>query len=212
LGTLEISSGIVTATAGIITYYGDGSQLTSIASTISISDDPPSSPLPGQLWWESDTAIGHIYYNDGTTSQWVQFNGGSGGGSSGVGTSRFTASSSTGSIGAGTTADITITGAKAYSLLKIETSHAAWIRLYTDTTSRTSDASRLYTTDPTPGSGVLAEAYTTNTGISTFKMTPAVIGWNDDATPSTNIYAKVTNNETTSQNISVTLTIIRIED
>ena len=36
------------------------------------------------MWWESDTATGHIYYNDGNTSQWVQFNGGagSGGGSS----------------------------------------------------------------------------------------------------------------------------------
>jgi hypothetical protein len=31
LGTLEISSGIVTATSGIITYYGDGSNLTGIA-------------------------------------------------------------------------------------------------------------------------------------------------------------------------------------
>ena len=188
------------------------------ATSIAVSDSPPSSPFPGQLWWESDTAIGHVYYDDGTTSQWVQFNGGvdggssSGSGSSGVGTSRFTVSSSTGSIGAGTTTDITLTGAKAYSLLKIETSHAAWIRLYTDTTSRTNDASRLYTTDPTPGSGVLAEVYTTNTGISTFKMTPAVIGWNDDDTPSTNIHAKVTNNESTSQDISVTLTIIRMED
>ena len=88
---------------------------------------------------------------------------------------RYTvASNNTGSIGAGTTADITITGAKTYSLLKIETSHAAWVRLYTDTTSRTNDASRAYTTDPTPGSGVLAEVYTTTSGSNTFKMTPGV--------------------------------------
>ena len=188
-------------------------------ATVSIGDSPPSSPVDGQLWWKSDTAIGHVYYNDGSNSQWVQFNGGvsggssdSGSGSSGVGTSRFTVSGSTGSIGAGTTTDITLTGAKAYSLFKIETSKAAWIRLYTDATSRTSDASREYTTDPTPGSGVLAEVYTTTSGISTFKMTPAVIGWNDDSTPSTNIYAKVTNNESTSQDISVTLTILRMEE
>jgi hypothetical protein len=43
-------------------------------------------------------------------------------------------------------------------------------------------------------------------------MTPAVSGWNDDGTPSTNIYAKVTNNESTSQDITVSLTILRTED
>jgi hypothetical protein len=200
-------SGIVTASS----FVGDGSNLTGIG-TVAISDNAPSSPDVGQLWWESDTATGHIYYNDGSTSQWVQFNSGSSSSSSGVGTSRFTVSNTTGSIGAGTTADITISGAKAYSLFKIDTSHAAWVRLYTDTTSRTNDASRAYTTDPTPGSGVLAEVYTTTSGSNTFKMTPAVTGWNDDATPSTNIYAKVTNNESTSQDITVTLTILRMED
>ena len=130
----------------------------------------------------------------------------------GLTTSRFTVSNNTGSIGAGTTTDITITGAKAYSLFKVETTHAAWIRLYTDTDSRTNDETRAYTTDPTPGSGVLAEVYTTTSGISTFKMTPAVTGWNDDATPSTNIYAKVTNNESGASDITVSLTIVRMED
>ena len=138
---------------------------------------------------------------------------GNGSGLTGIaGTARYVVSNSTGSIGAGTTADITITGQKAYSLFKVETSHAAWVRLYTDTTSRTNDASRAYTTDPAPGSGVLAEVYTTTSGSNTFKMTPAITGWNDDATPSTNIYAKVTNNESTSQDITVTLTILRMED
>jgi cold shock CspA family protein len=210
-------------TASGFIYYNDGnsSQWVEFNPTGSagpanatISDNAPNSPTHGDLWWESDTATGHIYYNDGNSAQWVQFNSGSSGGSgsSGIGTSRFSVSNTTGSIGAGTTADISITGAKAYSLFKIETSHAAWVRLYTDTTSRTNDASRAYTTDPTPGSGVLAEVYTTTTGSNTFKMTPAVTGWNDDATPSTNIYAKVTNNESTSQDITVTLTILRMED
>ncbi len=211
------TSGVFTYTPPDLSSYlqvnGDGSQLTGIG-TVAIGDNAPGSPSVGDLWWESDTATGHIYYNDGSTSQWVQFNSGSSGGSgsSGIGTSRFSVSNTTGSIGAGTTADITITGAKAYSLFKIETSHAAWVRLYTDTTSRTNDASRAYTTDPTPGSGVLAEVYTTTSGSNTFKMTPAVTGWNDDSTPSTNIYAKVTNNESTSQDITVTLTILRMED
>lgn len=31
LGTVKVSSGIVTASAGIVTYYGDGSNLTGIS-------------------------------------------------------------------------------------------------------------------------------------------------------------------------------------
>ena len=125
---------------------------------------------------------------------------------------RFTTAASTGSLNAAATADITIAGCKTYALLKIETSHAAWVRLYTDTTSRTNDASRAYTTDPLPGSGVIAEGYTATSGAATFKMSPGVLGWNDDGTPSSNIYAKVTNNESGAQNITVTLTIVRVED
>ena len=37
LGTVQISSGIVTATSGIVTYYGDGSKLSNIISGVSIS-------------------------------------------------------------------------------------------------------------------------------------------------------------------------------
>jgi hypothetical protein len=125
--------------------------------------------------------------------------------------SRSEVSTATGSIGAGLTADITITGAKSYSLLKVGISSAAWVRIYTDTDSRTSDETRAYDTDPLPGAGVLAEVYTTTSGISTFKMTPAVVGWNDDGTPSTNIYAKVTNNEGSAADITVTLTIVNLE-
>jgi hypothetical protein len=33
LGTLQVSSGIVTATAGVVTYYGDGSKLTGIVAS-----------------------------------------------------------------------------------------------------------------------------------------------------------------------------------
>lgn len=39
-----------------------------------VSDNVPSSPSAGQLWWESDTGNLYLYYNDGTSSQWVQVN------------------------------------------------------------------------------------------------------------------------------------------
>ena len=45
-----------------------------------ISDTPPATPAVGQIWWESDTGIPWIYYNDGNTSQWVQMAGGAGSG------------------------------------------------------------------------------------------------------------------------------------
>ena len=39
---------------------------------VSIGDVPPAAPGAGNMWWESDTGILWIYYNDGNTSQWVQ--------------------------------------------------------------------------------------------------------------------------------------------
>jgi hypothetical protein len=40
-------------------------------TTVTISDTPPGSPSVGNLWWESDSGVLYIYYNDGTSSQWV---------------------------------------------------------------------------------------------------------------------------------------------
>jgi hypothetical protein len=40
-------------------------------ASVTISDTAPSSPSPGNLWWESDTGLLYIYYNDGNSSQWV---------------------------------------------------------------------------------------------------------------------------------------------
>ena len=41
------------------------------AAVLNISDTPPSSPDDGALWWESDTGRLKLYYNDGSSSQWV---------------------------------------------------------------------------------------------------------------------------------------------
>ena len=43
-------------------------------------------------------------------------------------------------------------------------------------------------------------------------MTPGVIGWNDNETPNEDIYLKVTNNEAGSADVTVTLTIVRMEE
>jgi len=40
-------------------------------ASISVSDTAPSSPGNGSLWWNSTVGVLKIYYNDGTSSQWV---------------------------------------------------------------------------------------------------------------------------------------------
>ena len=47
-----------------------GVQGTSYNTTISTT--PPVSANPGDMWWDSETGIRYVYYNDGTSSQWVQ--------------------------------------------------------------------------------------------------------------------------------------------
>ena len=93
-------------------------------------------------------------------------------------------------------------------MYSIETSHAAWVTLYADTASRTADASRAETTDPTPGSGVLSEVITT--GATTQLITPGAICFNSSPTATT--YAKVVNKSGSTANVTVTLTYLRIEN
>ena len=122
---------------------------------------------------------------------------------------RTTANAATSSIANNASANITITAAKTYALQKIQTSAAAWVTLYTDTTSRSNDSSRNETTDPTPGSGVIAEAITT--GAATQLVTPGLIGFNNDGTPSTNVYLKVVNKSGSTQAITITLHYLPLE-
>jgi hypothetical protein len=131
-----------------------------------------------------------------------------GGGGSGL-TSRTTANAVASNLADAGSANIDITAAKTYALLKIQTSHAAWVTLYTSSAARTADASRLEVTDPQPGSGVIAEVITTDGG--TQSITPGTIGWNDDSTPSTNVYVKVVNKSGSTQNLTVTLHFVQLE-
>jgi hypothetical protein len=91
----------------------------------------------------------------------------------------------------------------------VQTSAAAWVRLYTDNTTRTSDNGRSQTSDPLAGAGVIAEVVTT--GAQTQLITPAVVGFNNDGTPGTTIYARVTNNSGSTAAITVTLTLLQLE-
>jgi len=116
-------------------------------------------------------------------------------------------------VAAGTTTsatgNISIVTPKTYALLKIQTSHAAWVTLYTDSASRTADATRSESTDPLPGSGVIAEVITT--AATTQIISPGTIGYNNDTTPTGTTYAKVVNKTGAAANITVTLTYVQLE-
>ena len=133
----------------------------------------------------------------------------SGGGGGGALQSRQTFNTATASIADGAVGNITITAYKTYSLLKIQTSAAAWVTLYTDQASRTADANRSEATDPLPGSGVIAEVITT--AAATQIITPATIGWNNESTPVASVYAKVVNKSGGAAAITVTITVVQLE-
>ena len=44
------------------------------ADAIAVGDNPPSNPETGALWFDSSVAKTYIYYNDGSSAQWVQLN------------------------------------------------------------------------------------------------------------------------------------------
>jgi hypothetical protein len=134
----------------------------------------------------------------------------SSGGGGGSMASRTTALATTASIADGATGNIAITGFKSYALLKVTVEHQAWVRIYTDTASRTADASRLEGTDPTPGSGVIAEIITT-AAPQTILISPGVFGFNNEITPTTSIPIAVTNKSGTTRTITVTLTLLQLE-
>lgn len=113
------------------------------------------------------------------------------------------------SLASNGTANLDITGFKGYGLFKIQTSHAAWVRIYADAASRTADASRTQEQDPLPGAGVIAEVITA--GAETVLITPSPFGFNNENPVTTNIPVAVTNLSGSTNSVTVTLTIVQIE-
>ena len=118
-----------------------------------------------------------------------------------------TTAQATQSIANNAAANVSFTTPKTYALLSIQTNVAAWVTLYMDTTSRTNDVSRGETTDPVPGSGVLAEAITT--GSTTQYITPGAVCFNSAGAGIT--YAKIVNKSGGTANVTVTLNYVQLE-
>jgi len=68
------SNGDEFTTNGITFVYNstDGRwDATGVSSTTTTSDTAPTNPTAGDLWFDSSTAVLYIYYNDGSSSQWI---------------------------------------------------------------------------------------------------------------------------------------------
>ena len=198
--TLPIASGSLLGGVKI------GNNLTINPTTGVLDADPGSYTLP----IASASTLGGIKIGSGLT---IDANGvvdvNVGGGNTLA--SRQELSGTTSSLNDNETGNLNITGYKAYSLFSIETSAAAWVKVYTNNTSRTADSTRSEGNDPAPGSGVIAEVRTN--GAETIQITPGVIGFNYDNVPTTDIYVSVTNRTglASPTSITVTLTAIKLE-
>ena len=80
-------------------------------SSVTVQETAPSSPSEGDLWFDPSDMVPYIYYNDGNSTQWVNFVSASGGGGSGSaitvqeeGTALATAADTFNFVGTGVTA------------------------------------------------------------------------------------------------------------
>lgn len=121
--------------------------------------------------------------------------------------SRTTTSYTTNTLTNGSGENVTISGFKSYSLLKVQTSVPAWVTLYTSNITRSNDAARNEGVTPTANSGVIADVVTTDS--NAVAITPGTFGFSDDGT--TNIIARVVNKSGSDLPVTVTLTLLQLE-
>ena len=123
---------------------------------------------------------------------------------------RGNVSTTTSSIANNVSGNYDITGFKSYALISITTSHAAWVRIYANQSSRTADSSRTELTDPAPDAGVIAEVITT--GAQTVMVSPGVFGYNAESTVTSEIPIRLKNKSGSTAAITVTLSVLQLED
>ena len=123
--------------------------------------------------------------------------------------SRTTVAVTTASIAAGSNALVSATGFKGYNLYSIQVNQPAWVTVYSSTSARTADLSRAKTTDPTPGTGVLAEIIS-NVAVTQL-FSPGVVCYSSESPATTSIPLKIYNNGNSTVAITATLTLLQTE-
>ena len=136
---------------------------------------------------------------------WVELQNAGGGGLQ----TRQSPSTTTASLANNASGNIDIVGYKTYALLSIITNKAAWVRIYATTAARAADASRSQSTDPAPDAGVIAEVITA--GAETVLVSPGVIGYNMESTPTTSVPCAVTNLSGSTGTVFVSLNVLQLE-
>jgi len=226
-----------TGSTGVAGYSGSlGYSGSKGESSFTFASTAPSNPTVGDRWYDIVEGAELVWVNDGDSNQWVEVaasgflgntgytgsrgtdgivgtngtNGTNGyAGSSGL-VSRSTATVTTSSVANAASTTASITGFKGYNLYKVYSSHAAWIRIYTNVAARSSDSSRAQGTDPTPDVGIITEVITSSAG-QTVTLAPAVLGFNDESPVTTAVPIAVTNLSGSSATITVTLTLVQTE-
>ena len=164
-----------------------------VTTFVALSDTPGALGSAGQI----------LQVNSGGTA--LEFATASGG----SGASRANESVTSTALGASSSADQDFTAATlglSYHLHSVTTSHAAWVRVYTDAAARTADNSRTQGQDPAEGAGLVAE-FITGAG-ATIKISPAIAGWVDGGSI---IPVRVTNLDAAQQNLQVTINTLKLE-
>ena len=134
-------------------------------------------------------------------SNWVPADAATGGGGGGGGSSAARlVETQTAASGIATFSGIGHSG----TLVDVTSSLDAWIVFYDSAASRTADSSRAYDTDPSTGSGVLAEFYITAAG--TVLATPGTTYFNNDTSVTEAVYAAVRDQAGASVDSQVTVT------
>ncbi len=93
----------------------------------------------------------------------------------------------------------------AYDIVSIQTDRPAWVRIYNTMADLTADSARTVTTDPSPNTAIVWEGITT-ASMLTIPAAPGVKGVNGDTPRGLTAYVSVTNLDTITAAVNVTIT------
>jgi hypothetical protein len=117
---------------------------------------------------------------------------------------RTTNTATSGTLATGATGTVNITLAKTSSILSVSSNYPAEVRLYDTAANLTADASRPSTTAPLAGIGLICQNTTTSTP-QTIHQSPVSTFVNNDTIVGATGYLSITNKDTISRAITVTI-------
>lgn len=162
---------------------------------------PPIGEYQGQIWFNSENVKTFVWYDN----YWIEI------ASSSYANVyiREAITANTSSLANNASQALTVTGYKSYSLTKIYTSHACWVRLYTTLADQQADINRPITENAGLGIGIVAEVV--STGAGTINLAPIATGANNETPVSTNMYVTITNLSGAPASITAIMTVLRLE-